>query len=161
MLSVWRLPNWAAEKALTLRNRAQRGLLESHLGQGTGSTCHLPGPFWRPPFLKPQHNVANFVSSPLFSTYLFWPADLPEKYTLSAPLPSLQNKRGKTLSTDPPPTPPTHPPAVTLLGCREKRQGLCLGATLLADAVSNQQASYRICCNKERLVKGEARRRLI
>lgn len=155
MLSVWRLPNWAVEKALTLRNRAQHGLLESHLGQGTGSTCHLPGPFWRPRFLKPQHNVANFVSLPLFSTYLFWPADLPEKYTLSAPLPSLQNKCGKTLSSDP------SPAAVTLLGCREKRQGLCLGATLLADAVSNQQASYRICCNKERLVKGEAPRRLI
>lgn len=103
MLSVWRLSNWAAEKALTLRNRAQHDLLESHLGQGTGSTCHLPGPFWRPPFLKPQHNVANFVSLPLFSTYLFWPADLPEKYTLSAPLPSLQNKRGKTLSSDPSP----------------------------------------------------------
>lgn len=45
--------------------------------------------------------------------------------------------------------------AVTLLGSREKRQSLCLEAILLACAVSNQQASYRTCCNKERLVKGE------
>lgn len=49
--------------------------------------------------------------------------------------------------------------ADTLLGSGEKRQSFCPGATLLSlflkHRISNQKAGYKICCNKERLVKGE------
>lgn len=96
---------------------AQHGLLEPCLGQRTGSTYQLPGWFLRLLFLKPQHKAANFISLLLYSMYLFWPADLAEKYTLSAPLPSLQNKPGKMLYSD-----PSHPGSHSagILGAKTK-----------------------------------------
>lgn len=115
--------------------------------------------------INPQHNMAKFISllyphSKLnqILTLLCFPYSFPIllnslKDALSVPLPSLQNKPGKKHYSI-----PFHP-AVTLLWARERRQSFSLGATqlglFLKCCVSNQQASYRSCGDKERLVKAE------
>lgn len=53
--------------------------------------------------------------------YLYYTAELPEKYTLSAPLPSLQNKPEKMLYSD-----PSHPRSHSA-GIRQKNKAFAWG----------------------------------
>lgn len=71
--------------------------------------------------IKTPAQSAQFISLSLFSMYLYCTAELPGKYTLSAPLPSLQNKPEKMLYSD-----PSHPRSHSA-GIRQKNKAFAWG----------------------------------